>query len=88
MSAWLDGIDWRGVACIISVAGFLLGLLAFIRWLPLDLIRYMLEPTRGYTSRIGTAWCRLRSHPAGIVFFNPGGLEPDYHCRNCGDDCG
>ncbi len=33
-------------------------------------------------------WCRLRGHPAGEVFFNVGGLEPNTHCRNCGDDLG
>ena len=30
-------------------------------------------------------WCRLRGHPAGIVFYNVGGLEPDYTCKGCGD---
>ena len=32
-----------------------------------------------------SAWCRLRGHPKGIVYYNPNGLEPDYTCRNCGD---
>ncbi len=33
-------------------------------------------------------WCRMRGHPAGFVWFNTGGTEPDYHCKNCGDDLG
>lgn len=30
--------------------------------------------------------CRLRNHPAGLVWLNPNGLEPDMHCKTCGDD--
>ena len=30
--------------------------------------------------------CRIRNHPYGPVYFNPGGLEPDYRCKNCGDN--
>lgn len=33
-------------------------------------------------------WCRLKGHPDGVWFYNVGGLEPDMHCRNCGDDLG
>ena len=32
--------------------------------------------------------CRWQGHPKGIVFNNPGGLEPDTHCSNCGEDIG
>jgi hypothetical protein len=30
-------------------------------------------------------WCRLRGHPCGPIWYNPGGLEPDMSCKNCGD---
>lgn len=33
-------------------------------------------------------WCRTTSHKPGIVFFNPGGLEPDSHCRGCAENLG
>lgn len=33
-------------------------------------------------------WCRIRNHPAGVFWFNPGETEPDNHCRNCGEDLG
>jgi hypothetical protein len=33
-------------------------------------------------------WCRMRGHPAGPVWYNPRGLEPDMTCKNCGDDIG
>ena len=32
--------------------------------------------------------CRLRGHPEGTVYYNPGALEPDTHCKGCGDDLG
>jgi hypothetical protein len=32
--------------------------------------------------------CRLDNHPCGVVWYNPNGLEPDMHCKNCGDDLG
>jgi hypothetical protein len=32
--------------------------------------------------------CRMKGHPCGIIFVNPQGDEPDYHCKNCGDDLG
>ena len=30
--------------------------------------------------------CRWNGHKCGVVWYNPGGLEPDMHCRNCGDN--
>jgi hypothetical protein len=30
--------------------------------------------------------CRWFKHPAGVVWYNPNGSEPDMHCKNCGDD--
>jgi len=32
--------------------------------------------------------CRLHKHPCGSVYYNPGGLEPDSRCKNCGDYLG
>lgn len=33
-------------------------------------------------------WCRLRLHPKGPIYYNPGGLEPDWRCRDCGEYLG
>ena len=30
--------------------------------------------------------CRWQGHKCGVIWYNSGGLEPDMHCRNCGDD--
>lgn len=32
--------------------------------------------------------CRLRGHPNGEIFWNPGGLEPDHRCQDCGEELG
>lgn len=44
----------------------------------------------------GEAWywplkvivCRIKGHPRGWVYYNPGGMEPDYSCKDCGDEIG
>lgn len=33
-------------------------------------------------------WCRVKGHPNGTVYYNPGGFEPDYRCKDCGEDLG
>lgn len=57
---------------------------------------YVLAPTKdpGYTSKwaLIDRWnvirCRWRGHPAGVVFYNTYGLEPDMTCKGCGDYVG
>lgn len=34
------------------------------------------------------AWCRWRMHPPGPAFYNVGGTEPDWRCKNCEDYLG
>jgi hypothetical protein len=41
-----------------------------------------------YTPRWEIVWCRIKGHPNGRIHFNPGGLEPDNHCKDCGEDLG
>lgn len=41
-----------------------------------------------YITGIRRAWCRMHGHPAGVWFYNPNRMEPDMHCKNCGDDIG
>lgn len=49
---------------------------------------YVLSPCEesGWREWTRAVWCRLRGHPYGVFWYNPSGLEPDMHCRNCGDD--
>ncbi len=30
--------------------------------------------------------CRIRHHPSGSIYYNPGGYEPDGRCKECGDE--
>lgn len=32
--------------------------------------------------------CRIKGHPSGEIFWNPGGNEPDHRCRDCGESIG
>ena len=41
----------------------------------------------------GNSWwravlCRIRNHPCGVIWYTDHGLEPDMHCKKCGDDLG
>lgn len=29
--------------------------------------------------------CRIKHHPCGSIYYNPGGYEPDGRCKDCGD---
>jgi hypothetical protein len=50
---------------------------------------YILQPRdRLY----GVSWwtvirCRMKVHPCGVVWYTHR-LEPNMHCKNCGDDLG
>ena len=53
------------------------------KWLRLWWYIYLLKDNTGIDNII----CRAKGHE-GIVFYNPSGLEPDYHCKNCGEFLG
>lgn len=38
-----------------------------------------------FRDKINRFICRWNFHPCGSVYYNPGGFEPDGHCKNCGD---
>lgn len=54
------------------------------KWLDPSWYRYIFKPWKG----LRVMWCRMRGHPCGVVWFNPGGLEPDMTCLNCEEDLG
>lgn len=63
------------------------------RWFTSSWWGYIFGPMNGRYSdewfwRIRIVWCRIRNHPAGVVWYNPGGFEPDMICKNCGEDLG
>jgi hypothetical protein len=62
------------------------------KWFTISWWQYLLRKPEGNDYK-DVSWivrfiCRSRNHPCGIVYYNPAGLEPDYHCKNCGDDLG
>ena len=57
-----------------------------MHWFTKDWWQYLLEPRRDWREPWWRViWCRWRGHPAGEIFYNAGGTEPDHHCSNCGD---
>jgi hypothetical protein len=54
------------------------------KWFTFGWWAYLLVGCKGW----GHFWCRVREHPRGPTFFNPGGDEPNWKCRDCGEDLG
>jgi len=59
-----------------------------LQWFSKHWWKYLLEEPRDkhYTSSWKRFWCRARGHPSGCWYYNPGGSEPDYRCKDCGDE--
>jgi len=58
------------------------------KWFSIWWYKYLFAKPSNYfdVSWFTAIWCRLRNHPAGVVYYNPSGWEPNYHCKNCGDE--
>ena len=44
--------------------------------------------TKGCCTKWEHIKCRMKGHPNGIVYINPGGYEPDTTCKDCGEELG
>ena len=53
-----------------------------------EYLGYLFAPAHdpGYTSFFRRLCCRFKGHPCGCWYYNAYGLEPDYHCKDCGDE--
>jgi len=49
---------------------------------------YLFENKSPHESWLRVIWCRMQGHPTSVVWYNPGGTEPDMTCTGCGDDLG
>lgn len=60
------------------------------RWFDRYWWQYLLKDLgktrRGYSTKWTHFWCRVKGHPEGVWFYNPGGSEPDMTCKTCGED--
>lgn len=59
-----------------------------IKWFYIGWWKYLLRKgdNPNFTNRINRFFCRVKNHPCGIIFYNVSGSEPDYRCKNCGDE--
>lgn len=60
----------------------------FTRWFSKWWWQYLFEKKNGdqsfyEISRLKIILCKIKGHPNGYIFYNPGGYEPDYHCKDC-----
>lgn len=60
-----------------------------MKWFRFDWYKYLFsnlsEFDDGYFHKLQVIYCRMKGHPAGPVWYNPSGWEPDMTCKNCGD---
>lgn len=61
-----------------------------MEWFELNWWKYLLKKRSKYyqVNILKTLICRIKGHSCGVVWFNSSGLEPDMHCKNCGDNLG
>lgn len=57
-----------------------------MHWFQISWWRYLFGKRNGDIGVIRTAICRAKNHSCGVWYYNPTGLEPDMHCKNCEDD--
>lgn len=61
-------------------------------WLSLSFWSYVLTSNKrnevGLVNYFRSVKCRFKSHPCGVEWYNSIGLEPNMHCKNCGEDLG
>ena len=48
---------------------------------------YARNPLATFINYLDRCECRAKGHPAGVVWYS-NGLEPDMHCKGCGEDLG
>jgi hypothetical protein len=59
-----------------------------LKWLSISWYIYLFEKpfhSRNWSTRFSRLVCRVNGHP-GPVWTNMNGLEPDMHCKNCGEE--
>jgi hypothetical protein len=59
-----------------------------MHWFTINWWKYLLEKKSEDVSWLEVIICRSKGHKCGVIWYNPGGLEPDMTCINCGDDLG
>lgn len=58
-----------------------------MHWFTIEWWKYLFAKPAKDTNLITAVLCRMIGHK-GVVYYNPYGLEPDMHCKKCGDDLG
>jgi hypothetical protein len=61
-----------------------------MNWISLDWWKYVLSPRDrdNDTPFLEVVVCRMKGHPNGTIYYNPGGWEPDDRCKDCYEHIG
>jgi hypothetical protein len=87
VSRWTHTEDWSELTWVGHAAN---AYHRHTRWVRFSWWRYVFESRdRGNkTPFLRVAWCRIKGHPRGEVYFNAGGYEPDHRCKDCSEVIG
>ena len=55
-----------------------------MKWFSIWWYKYLFKNNTGIRNII----CRAKGHTYGVWWYNSHWLEPDMHCKNCGEDLG
>lgn len=58
-----------------------------MKWFSIWFWKYLFEKADNphYCSKWTRFWCRAGGHKEGPIYYNIGGMEPDWRCKKCGD---
>ena len=59
----------------------------YTKWIHPEWYKYLFGELKGESLKM--KWtkivCRAKGHPCGPIWYS-WGMEPNYHCKNCGDE--
>ena len=55
-----------------------------MRWFNITWLKYIFKKPCSLRKII----CRSKGHSDGVAWYHAAALEPDMHCKNCGDNLG
>lgn len=57
-------------------------------WFSIEWYKYLFQPIKVGSTWYNSIWCRMKGRPEGPIYYNLGGSEPDWRCKNCNDYIG
>ena len=73
-----------------KIVKYILTSIFSLQWLCIDSWKYYFGGFKDlyFKQYIKRIICRFKGHPNGVIYYNPGGFEPNWCCKDCGEDLG